>query len=502
MDAKPILEKKTITIEQAIKSLGGFKLFQWLIVLSFSIMSPPRVFQVLFIVFGGHHPTWRCVANSTVCLQNGTIASSNQERCDIPRNEWEYTVPRDYSLTTEYDLHCDRAWIGSLMNSIIFVGWGLGSMVLGYVADNFGRKLVIYPAQAMVLICGFVFSFVDSLPLFIVLRFIIGFFLQAGTVQSFVHVSEYVPSENRAVATLILFLSFSASSALFTLKSYFIRRWRLLCIVCTAPYVFTLFSFFYVPESIRWVRLKRSNDELLKIFKRIAYWNKKEMPTLFDVEIPDDDAQRKHSVIDIFRERVSALRSIALGYSWFSVAMVYYSFTFAAGDIGGSIYLNVFLYTVVGLPGYFAAMYSCNKFGRKRTVIVSVFIASIACLAVAFIPIEGDGKISRVAVALIGRFFIGLGFGAIYVWSVEVYPTTLRSNAMGYLQVTSRIGAASAPWVAKSLLPVHASAPYLVMGVSALVASFSMFSIPKTKDTVLKDTEIEDQEKHVINENA
>ena len=52
---------------------------------------------------------------------------------------------------------------------------------------------------------------------------------------------------------------------------------------------------------------------------------------------------------------------------------------------------------------------------------------------------------------------------------------------MGLLQISSRIGAASAPWVAKGLKSVHHYAPFLVMGVSSLVASALLTFLPETK---------------------
>ena len=52
---------------------------------------------------------------------------------------------------------------------------------------------------------------------------------------------------------------------------------------------------------------------------------------------------------------------------------------------------------------------------------------------------------------------------------------------MGLLQISSRIGAAVAPWAAKSLKSVHKSVPFLVMGISSLIAAFLLLTLPETK---------------------
>ena len=54
---------------------------------------------------------------------------------------------------------------------------------------------------------------------------------------------------------------------------------------------------------------------------------------------------------------------------------------------------------------------------------------------------------------------------------------------MGLLQISSRIGAASAPWVAKGLKPVHRYAPFLVMGISSFIATVLMLVLQETKGT-------------------
>ena len=137
--------------------------------------------QVVFMVFGARSPSWKCTNNSSICTQyNTTFSHTDNTRCLLPRTEWQYSVPSDFSITTEFDLVCDRSWMRHLLNSIIFVGWGVGAVTLGYVADNYGRRAVIYPSQIMIVALGFVTSFMHSVPLVIVCRLFIGVFIPAG----------------------------------------------------------------------------------------------------------------------------------------------------------------------------------------------------------------------------------------------------------------------------------------------------------------------------------
>ncbi len=63
-----------------------------------------------------------------------------------------------------------------------------------------------------------------------------------------------------------------------------------------------------------------------------------------------------------------------------------------------------------------------------------------------------------------------------------------RSQGMGLLQITSRLGAAGAPWVAKFLKVVHSYAPFAVMGGVTLISTFTLLYLPETKDVSTAET--------------
>ena len=93
---------------------------------------------------------------------------------------------------------------------------------------------------------------------------------------------------------------------------------RTLQLVCSAPYLVTLLSFFLVPESVRWLRVKNKQEQLTKTLRRIAFWNRREYPDDLRLEpIAEKTVARKFSPADVFRGPGMALRSSILGYTWF-----------------------------------------------------------------------------------------------------------------------------------------------------------------------------------------
>ena len=64
-----------------------------------------------------------------------------------------------------------------------------------------------------------------------------------------------------------------------------------------------------------------------------------------------------------------------------------------------------------------------------------------------------------------------------------MYLTTTRSLGNGAAQFACRVGAASAPWIAKGLKVVGPSAPFVVMGVIVVIAAVLCVVLPETKNS-------------------
>ncbi len=97
---------RTVSVDQMISDVGGCGIYQVLLCLLFSLANIPASYQILLMYFTGHSPSWRCV-NSTACSYVGEITASDERfpaRCFMPRDNWEYITPKDFSIVTEVQL--------------------------------------------------------------------------------------------------------------------------------------------------------------------------------------------------------------------------------------------------------------------------------------------------------------------------------------------------------------------------------------------------------------
>lgn len=485
-----------IELKEFLQIINGFGKYQKLLDLLFSLMIIPCGYSTLVMYFAALNPKWKCADNSTVCMLNGTFPKDDTFRCQIPRSEWEYMEPKEYSIVTQFDLVCDREWGVYMSTSIFFIGWILGAIFLGWVSDNYGRKKVLFVSYAAVVLGGFASSFATDLAMFLILRFISGIF-RGGTIF-FITITEMVSDEKRSLAGNMLWFSFTVGLCAMGLQAYFIRTWKILLIITTVPYLVFLLTYNFVPESIRWLRVKGRADEVLKIFQKIAQWNGKELNPKLALTPIKAVGNHRSSPADLFRGREMTIKTLAQGFVWMVNGMVYYGIALAADDLGGSLYLNFVLVSLVEFPAVLIAIVCLNRFGRKKTTMASLFLSGIVCLCVPTIPLsaqQGGINLGRICLGMLGKMFITVSFDGVFLWSAELYPTSVRSQGFGFLRITSRIGAAAAPWIAKAVKVFHPSLPFIIMGCLGLLSSATCFVLPETLGVELKATVQDGDEK-------
>ena len=114
-----------LTVDEVLTKIGPYGRTQKLLDVVFFVMNLPVSMQFLITTFTAVTPSWKCVNNSTECLHNNTRLGNDRSRCDLPRLSWDYTEPKEFSLVTQFDIHCKDEWLLILLYSIFFLGWGL-----------------------------------------------------------------------------------------------------------------------------------------------------------------------------------------------------------------------------------------------------------------------------------------------------------------------------------------------------------------------------------------
>lgn len=93
----------------------------------------------------------------------------------------------------------------------------------------------------------------------------------------------------------------------------------------------------------------------------------------------------------------------------------------------------------------------------------------------------------RLLCGVIGVFGIAGSYNLIYIYTLELFPTVVRNAALGLTTQAAGIGAVIAP-VVVALDRLHASLPFAIFGVVALVGAFLALWLPETLSQPLWET--------------
>ena len=140
----------------------------------------------------------------------------------------------------QFDLVCGRGFLAWIANAIVFYGWAVGVVILGAFADKYGRKTILFPSLLIVLLFSFAMAFAKVFWVVALCRFIVGFFEVGCQLSMFVLATELVGPEKRALAGTVVWFYFTAALMILSLIAYFVRNWRTLMILSSAPWIFTL----------------------------------------------------------------------------------------------------------------------------------------------------------------------------------------------------------------------------------------------------------------------
>lgn len=409
------------------------------------------------------------------------------------RSDWEYVTAREYSLVTEFDLVCDREYLVELLTSILFFGSMFGAVILGWCADLIGRKNVHYFSLLVVIILGFLCIYIKNVYWLLVCRFIIGFFMHGTFPQMYIMISEIVSDRYRAFSNTVLSVLVGIALPLLALKAYCISTWKLLFVVCTLPYGFVLFFYMFVPESVRYLRVRGRTDEAMLIFKRMAHWNKTILPAGVTLKPlpPTASINTCSSPLDLFRTMKMAKISLILGFSALTTSLTVYGLVLAAGDITGHMYRDFAIINAIDIPISIITAPLVNKLGRKGTTMVFIILGSITCIALGATQNKGHWKILRLFFAIVGTACItGSGLSRT-IWSLELYPTRIRGVGIGFGQLLKKIGATFSPWIDRYITDVYKGGAFILFGILTLI---SFCFLPLLRETNAYETKDVDNE--------
>ena len=342
------------------------------------------------------------------------------------------------------------------INSITLLAAFLGAIVFGRVSDILGRKRT-YGLEAAIMVVGALLSaFAPSFVWLLIFRFILGFGVGGDYPMSAVLMGEFANTKSRGKLVGLVF----AMQAIGTIAGYVVAlallsakvnpelAWRIMLGLGAVPAAAVIYLRRQMPESPRF--LARVAGKVSEAASSITVFSE----GVINVTDPYEKSV-KMSLGTFLSTPRYLLYLLGTAGSWFVFDYAYYGNSISApmivtsvlGSSGSkvlteAIALQLIVFTVAAVPGYYLAAFFMDKIGHKRLQLIGFFFMGAAFLLIGVIPNVTTLILPFLLLFGLSYFFAEFGPNSTtFVLAGEVYPTGARSTGHGISAGVAKFGA-------------------------------------------------------------
>lgn len=362
--------------------------------------------------------------------------------------------------------------------SIALIGTVIGSLLGSKPSDKFGRKNTLYFVAIAYLLSSLGTALADNWTIFLLFRFLGGLGVGASSVTAPIYISEISPADRRGRLVGLFQFNVVLGILISYLSNYLISQggemsWRWMLGVQAVPSLIFLILITYIPESPRWLILKKgAMEKALEILRIINPLNcEEELASIKASEGKLGSVQKNKE--NLFSGQYTKPVVFAMLFAFFNQvsginAIIYYApRIFEMAGLGAHSSL---LSTVgIGLINFAFTLLALNfidKVGRRVLMLIGSagLILSLFLVAFTFYTERFSGMAIPVYIMVFIAFFAFSQGAVIWVFISEIFPNQVRAKGQ-------TLGS-STHWVMAALIAF--CFPYLAETLGGAV-TFSFF---------------------------
>lgn len=387
--------------------------------------------------------------------------------------------------------------------SIALIGTVIGSLIGAKPSDRFGRKNTLYFVAAAYLLSSLGTALADSWWVFLCFRLLGGLGVGISSVIAPVYISEVSPADRRGRLVGLFQFNVVLGILISYLSNYLISQggdasWRWMLGVQAFPSLLFITLIYFIPESPRWLILKKGDTaKALEILRVINPLNcEAEL-----VAIQNSDMHDKVSNSEsLFSGQYTTPILLAMFFAFFNQvsginAIIYYApriFEMAGLGAHSSLLSTVgiglinFIFTLLGIN-------IIDKVGRRTLMLVGSFglIGSLFLVAFTFYTGHFNGFAIPLYMMIFIAFFAFSQGAVIWVFIAEIFPNQIRAKGQTLGSSTHWIMAAiiafGFPYLAETLGGAVTFSFFGTMMILQLI--FVWRFMPETKGRSLEQIE-------------
>lgn len=370
--------------------------------------------------------------------------------------------------------------------SVGLIGYAIGSYVIGSLADVTGRFRSMILTMGLTALGSFGDALSVNVPMLVIFRFITGLGLGADLNLVSSYISEFAPAKSRGKITVYTFLVGILGQAITPFVALGIVTetgpgWRYLFIIGGIIAVIALALRFELPESPRWLAMKKKDVEtarkVLADMEKIAESKVGKLPeaNVADVTLEED----KFPTAYLFKQPYAGRLGI-LVVMWFLWYIGNYGFLGDAATLISSSHsvTSSILYMAVGAIGYpigaIIMVFLSDRFERKYVILGDTVVWFIGMVIF---------STSTNAGLFIGSFLASLALGmylqVAYTFTAESYPTRARASGFALTDGIGHGGGALGALLLPVIVSTYSfSTGFIFIGVTGLLAGIVALAGP------------------------
>ncbi|XP_015352844.1 solute carrier family 22 member 16 [Marmota marmota marmota] len=402
------------------------------------------------------------------------------------RSKWENTA------VTMWDLVCDQKWYADMIQPFIMLGVLLGAIIFAYLSDRLGRRMVLWCTSTGIFLFGIMSVFTFDYYSFVIARFLLAATASGYHVVVFTYVMEFIGMKFRTCMSIHLHTFFAIGIITVALMSQIVKTmwiYQMILSTVTVPFILCCWM---LPETPFWLVSKGKYKEAQVLVDIIAEGNHGmpcDLSELFSLDrngpVNDTSVANKHNVTELFLDWNIASRIFMLWIIWLTCSLGFSFFNMDRFNVINDEYLRLILVGSLEIAASSFLSIVLDRVGRRKVLICSLLCTVLICGTLMVIP--QDATIWKIVIVIIGKLAIGSAFGLIYIYTAELYPTFIRSTAVGSGSMAGRVVSIVSP-LTKEIAKTWIVVPQLSLAILALLSVLLSIQLPETTGKPLATT--------------
>lgn len=341
------------------------------------------------------------------------------------------------------------------MGSAALFGMMFGAVLIGPLADRYGRRKIILSSMTLTSVCALATAAAWDAPSFAALRFVTGMGLGAAVPNIVALMSDLAPANRRSTLTTIMLSFYSIGAMASALVAIWIIPrfgWEATFLVGGLPLLAMPWMYRQLPESLAFL-LSKDGSRAALLLQRLD-------PEI-DVRSVQMEPPAKSTSGTPLSRLFSEGRAVGTIFLWLGfgmcMLMVYGLNTWlpkimvAAGYPLGSSLMFLVILNLGATVGALGGGWLADRWGCKPTLIL--FFA-LAVVSLSTLGVKPGPLVLNIMLLIAGATTIGT-LAVIHAFAAQQYPSTIRGTGVSWCSAIGRFGGVAGPTLGGVMLSLN-----------------------------------------------